>query len=179
MRITWLSTLRAILTLVYFFSWISAVFAPFTFFLFTDGLATKFTNFGEDIYNIHWTFYLVLALSVVGYWFFLGMIYHLRKASYRISPHKFIDELIKVHLYKAGLFCVVGLLITKLPTYIYKYVTMPIVKDMNLLDTSIGIDLGFSFDSAFVLLAFGIFLIIISKIMNQSIIIQQENDLTI
>ncbi|WP_405370327.1 DUF2975 domain-containing protein [Nonlabens sp. Asnod2-A12] len=179
MKITWLSTLRAILTLVYFFSWISAVLAPFTLFLFTDGLATKFTNFGEDIYNIHWTFYLVLALSVIGYWFFLGMIYHLRKASYRISPHRFIDELIKVHLYKAGLFCVIGLLITKLPTYIYKYVTMPIVKDMDLSDSSNSVHLGISFDSAFVLLAFGIFLIIISKIMNESIIIQEENELTI
>jgi F0F1-type ATP synthase membrane subunit b/b' len=39
--------------------------------------------------------------------------------------------------------------------------------------------LGFSFDSFLVIIAFGIFLIIISKIINQSIKIQQENDLTI
>ncbi|QJP33988.1 DUF2975 domain-containing protein [Nonlabens sp. Ci31] len=179
MKISWLSMLRAIMTLVYFFTWISAVLGPVAFFVFVDNYETGFDNFGVDLYNVHWTFYVVLALSVMGYWMFLAMVYHLRKVSYRISPYRFIDVEIEKHFYRAGLFCVIGSLITKIPSLIYKYATMAVVKSNAISMKNVSIDLGFSFDSFLVIIAFGIFLIIISKIINQSIKIQQENDLTI
>ncbi|MFT7084168.1 MAG: hypothetical protein ACJAT0_002666, partial [Nonlabens sp.] len=83
------------------------------------------------------------------------------------------------HFYRAGLFCVIGSLITKVPSVIYKYATMSVIKSNAISIKNVSIDLGFSFDSFLVITALGIFLIIISKIINQSIKIQQENDLTI
>lgn len=179
MKIGWLSVLRAIMTLVYFFTWISAVLAPISFFIFADNFEMSFDNFGIDLYNVHWTFYVVLVLSVMGYWMFLAMLYHLKKVSYRITPYRFIDLEIERHFYRAGLFCVIGSLITKVPSVIYKYATMSVIKPNAISIKNVSIDLGFSFDSFLVITALGIFLIIISKIINQSIKIQQENDLTI
>ncbi|AGC76332.1 hypothetical protein LX97_00999 [Nonlabens dokdonensis] len=179
MKISWLSTLRAIMTLVYFFAWLSAIGAPISIILFSSGVESAFESLGIKIYNVHWTFYGVLALSIIGYWLFLAMIHHLRKASYRITPYRFMDTRIERHFYYAGLFCVVGSLVTKVPAVIYKYTTMAIVKSNKILLNDVSIDFGFSFDSFMVILAFGIFLIIISKIIKQSILIQEENDLTI
>jgi hypothetical protein len=179
MKTSWLSLLRAIMTLIYFFTWMSAILAPIAFFVFADKEQTSFENFGVTIFNVHWTFYVVLGLSIIGYFLFLAMIFHLKKVAYRITPKRFIDNEIKNHFYKAGLFCVMGALLTKIPAVVYKYSTLVIVKNKKVLIKDASLQLGISFDSVLVILAFGIFLIIVSKIIAQSIELKIENDLTI
>jgi hypothetical protein len=165
--------------LIYFFTWISAVLAPLSFFIFTGSSQAAFENFGIQIFNVHWTFYIVLSLSVLGCFLFLAMIYHLKKAAYQITPYRFVDEEIGRHFFKAGWYCIVGTLITRIPAVIYKYSTLSLVKSIGFNADTTDVRLGMSFDSILVIIAFGIFMIIISKIIKQSVKIKCENDLTI
>lgn len=179
MKMSWLSLLRAIMNWLYFFSWFSVIASVIILVLipFDDGIGI--TLFGKRIFNVHWSFYIVTVLAVIGYWLFLAMIYHLKKASYAITPYRFVDPVIQKHFYKAGLFCVIGSLVSNVPTYIYSLATKTRLNAERTAIEKVSLNLGFSFDSFIVIIAFGIFLIIISKVIDQSIQIQKENDLTI
>jgi hypothetical protein len=106
------------------------------------------------------------------------MIHHLRKAAYKITPHQLISSTLQKHFYKAGLFCVIGGLLSKLPSVAYQYIIAPLLISNH---TAIwaSIDFGYGFDSILVTLTFGIFLIIFSKIVQISLNLQEEQALTV
>ncbi|WP_438968624.1 DUF2975 domain-containing protein [Nonlabens sp.] len=174
-----LNILRVLITITYYLICISAILTPIAFFILGNGYVDVFTTFGYEVYNLHWSFYIIIALSILGYYFLLGMVYHLRKVAYTISPRLFINAKIENHFYKAGLYCLIGALITRLPSYIYHYLTKDLIDVGSKPQANSTLILGFSFDSILVILTFGVFLIIISKIMKQALKIQEENDLTI
>jgi hypothetical protein len=101
----------------------------------------------------------------------------MKKAAWLLNPSSIIKLPITVHFYKAGLYCIVGALLNRVPPYVYKYVNIQEFGKLGLTDSAMN--MGFSFDSMLVIISFGIFLIITSKIMSISALIKEENDLTI
>ncbi|MGB5980971.1 MAG: hypothetical protein WBG46_02395 [Nonlabens sp.] len=174
----WLQILRAILNFLYFFAWVSAICAPLLAFMAAGGIDVNAAGLDTGIIKSKPVLYLVMGFIVVGYFFYLAMIHHLRKAVYQINLRQLLSQDLKRHLYRAGLFCVIGGLLTKLPAAVYKYIVAPL-----LISEQVGIratvDLGYGFDSILVILAFGIFMIIFSKIIERSLMLQEENALTV
>jgi hypothetical protein len=174
----WLQVLRAILNLVYFFSWISAISAPFVAWLAIRGIGVNAAGLNTSLLNSKPALYTLLTAIVIGYFFFLAMIHHLRKAAYLITPTQLISDRLQHHFYKAGLYCVIGSLLTKLPMVGYTYIIAPLfIKNRATLETTF--ELGFGFDSILVVMAFGIFLILFSKIIKISLNLQEEQALTV
>jgi hypothetical protein len=174
----WLQILRAILNLLYFFSWMTAVCAPFIAWLAVEGIDVNAAGLGTSFIKSKPALYIILSLMVVGYFFFLAMIHHLRKAAYKITPRQLISVTLQKHFYKAGLFCVIGGLLSKLPSVAYQYIISPLLLS-NRIAARASIDFGYGFDSILVTLTFGIFLIIFSKIVKMSLQLQEEQALTV
>jgi hypothetical protein len=174
----WLQILRAILNLLYFFSWITAISAPFIAWLVITGTVDYSSNINTGIAANKIALVIIMSLVVIGYFFFLAMIHHLRKAAYLITPSQLISDTLQHHFYRAGLFCVIGSLLAKLPSVAYIYVISPLfIKSVA--TTRAGLELGYGFDSIFAVLTFGIFLIVFSKIIKTSLDLQQEQALTV
>lgn len=174
----WLQILRAILNFLYFFGWVSALCAPFIAFLAIEGIDVNAAGLNTGFIKSKPALYVVLTMIVVGYFFYLAMIHHLRKAVYQINLRQLLSNDLTKHLYKAGLFCVIGALMTKLPTVFYQYIVAPLIIS-DFVGMRATVDLGYGFDSVLVILTFGIFLIIFSKIIERSLMLQEENALTI
>jgi len=173
----WIKFLRALLGFVYFFAAFSAILSPFYFFIAGDGFETKFNLGGTVVPNLNWVFYLVLGLTIISQFLFVIMLYNMKKAAWLLKPSSIVSLSIANHFYKAGIFCVAGALLNRIPVFIYKYVN---IKEFAAYDiSSSAVNMGFSFDSMLVIISFGIFLVVTSKIIKMSIIIKEENDLTI
>ncbi len=175
---SWLSVLRAILNLLYFFGWMSALAAPLMLFMAISGADIYVSGIDIDVVQNKVLYYSILIASVVGHFFYLAMIHHLRKAVYKINRRQLLSFDLKSHLFKAGLFCVIGGMLTKVCGSVFKYFIYPLLdEDYSRVRTPLNIN--DSFDSIFLILAFGIFLIIFSKIIERSLMLQEENALTV
>lgn len=173
----WIKFLRALLGFVYFFSILSAIAAPLLFFFSTMDSKIAFNLSGTEIENVHWSFYMVVAMAVLAQFLFVAMIYYMKKASWLLNPKKIFSTELSRYLNYAGILCLVSIVLYKVPINIYRVVfgrQFDSAKNLN-----ISFDFGFSFDSMLVIIAFGIFLVITSKIIRASALIKQENDLTI
>jgi hypothetical protein len=173
----WFKILRATLGLIYFFAIISTIASPFYFFLAGSGAESKFNLGGIVVQNINWLFYIVLGLVIISQFLFVLMIYHMKKASWLLNPSTIINLPISAHFNKAGLYCIAGALLNRVPPYIYRYANIQEFTKLGLNDSAMN--MGFSFDSMLVVISFGIFIIITSKILKISALIKEENDLTI
>ncbi len=173
----WIRFLRALLGFVYFFAWISAVGSLIYFFIAESSSDLPFNIGSNIVQNFHWTFYLVLALAVISQFVFVYMIFQMKKASWLITPNNFVREELVNHLKLAGISCLVGVLLNRVPSYIYSVFTRSQLD--HSFKVKLAMNFGFSFDSMLVIISFGIFLIITSKIIKVSALIKQENDLTI
>ena len=175
---SWLSVLRAILNFLYFFAWISAVAAPMIFFSAVSGVDIYVSGLDVNLIENPFFYYSILAASVAGHFFYLAMIHHLRKSVYKINRRQLLSFDLKSHLFKAGLYCVIGGLLTKVCGAVFRYFIYPLMnEDYSRIKTPLNIN--DSFDSIFLILAFGIFLIIFSKIIERSLMLQEENALTV
>ncbi|WP_194851482.1 DUF2975 domain-containing protein [Nonlabens antarcticus] len=170
----WISILKAVLGFLYFFAWFQVLAFPMYFVMADDGYTMSFELGGYLLSNGHWTFYLVLSCCVAAQFFFLGMIYYLRAAARLMTPQQGISFDVSKHLNRAGLACVIGALLFKIPAFFYFFSNNNTVNR-----PSQSMNMGYSFDSLLMLVAFGIILILISKIIGMSVLVKQENDLTI
>ncbi len=173
----WIKFLRALLGFVYLFALLSAVASPVYFFMASEKLSFTFNIGGFLVRNIHWSFYVVLSLAIISQFLFVYMIYHLKKASWLLTPRKVFDGGLNKHLYAAGIVCVLGAILNRVPAFLYKYINFQELRDNGM--QGAGFDFGFSFDSMLVIIVFGVFLIVLSKIIALSASFKQENDLTI
>ncbi|WP_438961080.1 DUF2975 domain-containing protein [Nonlabens sp.] len=170
-----LQVLRAVLGFVYFFGWMAAIGSPI---LFIDPVIHRGIQLsGYTVYNIHWSFYLVAGAVVIGYFFFVAMIYYLRKVAWSIKPKKLFQDDLAPYFRKAGWSCIIGIIITKIPVVIYFYSVQ--INHPDTVVTRNGLSPGLSYDSFFVITAFGLFLLIMGKITQNARELQKENDLTI
>ncbi|BAO54719.1 hypothetical protein [Nonlabens marinus] len=170
----WISILRAVLGFLYFFAWASALASPLYFIMADDGFTLNFKLGGYLLQNNHWTFYIVLSLCITAQFLFLAMIHYLRRAANLMDPMRSISIEVSSSLNKAGIACVSGALLFKIPAFIYFYSPYNDIKRL-----SNSMDFGYSFDSLLVLIAFGIILILTSRIIGLSIRLKEENDLII
>lgn len=173
----WIKFLRALLGFVYLFSWLSAVASIIFIFIAGSGSDLPFNIGGNLVQNFHWSFYVVLILAIISQFVFVFMIYHMKKASWLIAPRSITNSALSKHLNMAGILCFVGVLLNRIPSYVYNIFTRSQLDDSYRFDLSINF--GFSFDSMLVIVSFGIFLMITSKILKITAALKQENDLTI
>ncbi|WP_410503884.1 DUF2975 domain-containing protein [Nonlabens sp. YIK11] len=129
-----------------------------------------------DFKNVHWSFYLVITCAIISQYLFLGMIHQMRGAARLLKKLNFLRIELSRLLYQAGILCVVGVLLNRVPPFFYNMFHMLPNKSVG---SSTTLSLLYSFDSMLIVVCFGIFLIIPSKIIQYSIGIKQENDLTI
>ena len=174
----WLQVLRAILNFLYFFGWMSAVSCLIIPIMIYNGVPTIIEGISSELIENDILLYTAVVTAITGYFFYLAMIYHLKKAVYLINPKRLLSARLQTHLYKAGLFCVIAGVLTKVIPFIFKYLIAPFLSGYK---SHYGVELNMTngFDSILVILTFGIFLIIFSKIIERSLILQKENSLTI
>ncbi len=173
----WIRFLRALLGFVFLFSLMAAIGSPVYLFVASERLGFSFNVGGILIRNIDSSFYVVISLVVLSQFLFVYMIHHLKKASWLLAPRKAFAGGLSRHLHLAGIACVIGALLNRLPAFIYKYWFFKELRGDS--GFSEGLNFGFSFDSLLVLIVFGVFLIVLSKIISVSSSIKEENDLTI
>lgn len=134
-----------------------------------------------EIENTHWTFLLVAILASVSQILFVLMIYELRKAAQLLDvTDKIKDSLLHIRFRKAGVYCIAGSLLNRIPAYWYYLKhksTFNITPEPRAF--SISYNLGVSYDSMLFLLSIGIFLLLISEIVKSNEALKEENDLTI
>jgi hypothetical protein len=173
----WIKFLRALLGFVYLFAGLSAIGSLLYFVIASSESAMTFNIGGSIVQNVHWTFYIVLSLGIISQFVFVYMIYHMKKAAWLLNPRRVFSSNLSKHLKIAGVTCIVGALINRIPAFIYSIYTSYTFPKTKHLDYSMNF--GFSFDSLLVIISFGIFLIITSQILKMSAVIKEENDLTI
>ncbi|ARN78104.1 hypothetical protein BST97_08890 [Nonlabens spongiae] len=159
----------------------SALAAPLMLFMALSGVDIYVSGIDIDVVQNKVLYYSILIASVADHFFYLAMIHHLRKAVYKINRRQLLSFDLKSHLFKAGLFCVIGGMLTKVCGAVFKYFIYPLYpllyEDYPRVRTPLNIN--DSFDSIFLILAFGIFLIIFSKIIERGLMLQEENALTV
>lgn len=166
--------LRAILRLLYFFSILNGLFLPITFIIAAnDDVVFKLS--GYLLSNHHWSFYVVLTLFFIGYWAFVLMLFYLKQVAFIITPKHLFNHQIGESLKKAGWFCIIGILLVKLPAWAYHLFSL--LQKIDLENSAVRIESGFG--ATLVIVSFGLFLIILSKLASEGVKLKQENDLTI
>ncbi len=171
---SWLSVLRAILNLLYIFSWIGMICAPFMAYISVNIIDYDQSDIGSSFVKSEPFLYFIAFLSIIGYFFYLMMIYHLKKSVFKMNHRQLLGPDLKRHLFKAGIYCISGGLVSKISQSFYKYIS---ASDHESYRTPIDINNGY--ESVFLILVFGIFLIIFSKIIERSLLLQEENALTV
>ncbi|WP_431472418.1 DUF2975 domain-containing protein [Nonlabens sp. SCSIO 43208] len=166
--------LRAILRLLYFFSILNGLFLPITFII-ASNADVIFQISGYLLSNHHWSFYLVMILFFVGYLFFVMMLYHLKNAAFKITPKQLFNDQIANSLKKAGWFCIIGVVLMNVPAWIYHLFSL--MQNIDLGNSAVRIESGFG--ATLVIVSFGLFLVILSKLASEGVKLKQENDLTI
>lgn len=175
---SWLSVLRAILNLLYIFSWIGMICAPFMAYISVNIIDYDQSDIGSSFVKSEPFLYFIAFLSIIGYFFYLMMIYHLKKSVFKMNHRQLLGPDLKRHLFKAGIYCISGGLVSKISQYFYKYISSPNYASEYIAYRT-PIDINNGYESVFLILAFGIFLIIFSKIIERSLMLQEENALTV
>lgn len=173
----WIRIFRAIIDFVYFFALLSAVAAPLMILLATEGVETKFNIGGNIVQNVHWSFYVVLALSIIGYFVFVRMLYLMKQAAWKLNPQDLFNSTIAALMTEAGKNCILAAVLTKIPAFLYS-LTAPYMTG-TFSGNEYTYSFGYGFDSLFVILSFGFFMMLSGIIINQGIRLKEENDLTI
>ncbi|MDP5078745.1 MAG: DUF2975 domain-containing protein [Nonlabens sp.] len=173
----WLSIFRAVLNLVYLLTLISALGIPIAIYLLVSQKDFNYSISGITLINYHWSFYLVLFFSVLGYLAFIRMLYLMRSASIKLSPRKLFNHETATIIIKAGRNCILAGMLTKIPILIYRIVFRSRVVTTNS-DTD-SIEFLINFDTLFVIISFGFFLMLTGIVMKEGNTLKQENDLTI
>ena len=172
----WIKILSAILDLLYLFAILSSFAVTLFFFVALAGSDFQFPVSNYDIENVHWSFYIVVTSSILSQYLFLGMIHQMRRAARLLNKLHFLRIELSKLLYRAGLLCVIGVLTNRVPPFFYNMVYMLPSETAAPHST---LSLLYSFDSMLIVICFGLFLIITAKIVQYSIGLKQENDLTI
>ncbi|ALM20977.1 hypothetical protein AAT17_06960 [Nonlabens sp. MIC269] len=170
-----IQVLRAILRLLYFFAILKIVFLPIEFLLTVNNIEIYELS-GFLISNHHWSFYPVLLLFYVGLVFFVIMLYHLKIAAFTITPKHLFNLQTGESLKKAGWFCITGVVLTNIPVWAYHIYSLTL--KIKFFDHRV-IRVGSGFEATLVVVSFGLFLIILSKLASEGVKLKQENDLTI
>lgn len=172
----WISLFRAIINLMYIFAIISLLAAPIAIYLVIKDSNFSFKISGVDITNNHWSFYVVLVLVLLGYLAFVRMLYFMNKAAQRLGPNRLFDQQIASFIFKAGQNCILAALLTKLHVIFYQSLAPLIYPAVQ---TKYSVNFLYGFDSLFVIISFGFFLMLTGIIMKEGNRLKRENDLTI
>ena len=173
----WISLFRAVLNVVYFFSVASAVAAPLAVFLAARESTLKFEIGGQVLENVHWSFYVVLVLALIGYFVFVRMLYLMKQAARFLNSKTLFSHKIADQITLAGKNCVLAAVLTKLPAFLYG-AFIPLASD-SFTNFRYSITFGYGFDSLLVIISFGFFLMLTGIVMKEVNTLKQENDLTI
>jgi len=173
----WISIFRAVINYVYFFAFITAVLAPLTFWLASKNLDIAFNIGGHELENMHWSFYVVLFISMLGYFVFVRMLYLMKQVASRLNPRELFNKELAGLITKAGKNCILAALMTKIPGFLYIAIVPYLTGNDNRFEFSLSF--GYGFDSLFVILSFGFFLMLTGTIIKEGVGLKQENDLTI
>ncbi len=174
----WISVFRAIIDFVYFFSLLAAVASPlilYTAFFEND---VAFELGGQTIINKHWSFYIVAVLGMLGYLCFVRMLYLMKKSAWKINKKQLFNLEVASWIHEAGQYCIAAALLTKIPVIIYTIAIRSVIA-RDVMDTSFKMSFGFGFDTLFVTISFGFFLMLTGIIIKNGLQLKQENDLTI
>ncbi len=173
----WISLFRAIIDFVYFFAFLNALVSPFIFWLAIQDADTAMSIGGHELKNVHWSFYLVVLLGIFGYFVFVRMLYLMKQAAHKLKPRALFDAAIASLLMKAGKNCILAGLLTKIPPFAHSL--WGLYASINVRASKFSYTIGFSFDSLFVILSFGFFLMLTAIILQEGLRLKTENDLTI
>ena len=172
----WIKILCAILDLLYLFAVLSAFAVTLFFLVALAGSNFNFQISDYNIVNLHWSFYIVVISAILSQYLFFGMIHQMRRAARLLKKLNFLKVEVSKLLYRAGILCVIGVLMNRVPPFFYNIVHILPSKTAAPHST---LSLLYSFDSMLIAICFGLFLIITGKIVQYSIGLKQENDLTI
>jgi len=174
----WINVFRAIIDFVYFFSLLAAVASPIILvaaFMETD---YTFEIGGKAIENKHWSFYIVMICGFLGYLAFVRMLYLMKKAVWKIKEKQLFNIEIAEWIHEAGQYCIAASLLSKVPVFIYTIVA-PLALKTRVSESNYSMSFGFGFDTLFVTISFGFFLMLTGIIIKNGLKLKEENDLTI
>jgi hypothetical protein len=173
---SWLSVLRAILTFVFFFSCIGALTAPFMAWMAYSEYMERVSDLFDTQQKLLSRF--LFALVVINYWLFVVMIYYLKKSAYKIKKRYAFQAELQKYLYRAGLLCVIATLI-KLPISILMnsdYLFLPVQNDGYYWQAFMEINPQ---HDLLIMTSFGIFLIILSKVVGENLSLKEDVKYTV
>lgn len=173
----WIKILKATLDLLFYFALLSAIGVTFFFFVAISNSDFQFQVASYTISNLHWSFYLVVISVIISQYLFLAMLYQMRRAARLLHKLNFLKAELSNSLNLSGIFCVIGVLLNRIPPFLFQIVLKP--APTNSSNYGSMLTLLYSFDSMLIVVCFGLFLIITAKIVQYSMVIKQENDLTI
>lgn len=173
----WIRIFRAIIDFVYFFALLGAVAAPLALLLATEGATTRFNIGGNIVQNVHWSFYAVLIISIIGYFVFVRMLYLMKQAAWKLNPRDLFNGTIADLMTRAGKNCILAAVLTKIPSFLYSMIAPYATGNVHRIEYTYNF--GYGFDSLFVILSFGFFMMLSGIIIRQGIVLKQENELTI
>jgi len=173
----WIKILNPILNLILYFALLSA-FAVTLFFVMA--VVENDFSFGLGNYhlqNVHWSFYPVVVLSIISEYILVLMIYKMRQASRLLRRGKIIDKMLSKKIYQAGVLSVIGIILNRVPAFFYDMIHHSDYN--NIVKMNSTLNLLYSFDSMLIILCYGIFLIIAARMIQITVTLKEENDLTI
>ena len=115
----WIKLLNAILGLLNYFAILSALAITFIFIASFGESNLHFQVSNCHIENVHWSFYIVVISSILSQYLFLGMIHQMRCASKLLKNLNFLKVELSKLLYRAGILCVIGVLINRVSPFFY------------------------------------------------------------
>lgn len=172
----WIGLFRAVINLMYIFAVISLIAAPIALYLAITESDFNLTVSGSEITNNHWSFYVVLVLALLGYLAFVRMLYFMNAAAQTLKPRNLFDPQVASFIIKAGKNCMLAALLTKVPVLLYQFLA-PLTNSPT--QISFSVNFFYGFDTLFVIISFGFFLMLTGIVMKEGNTLKQENDLTI